>query len=383
MLAVSLGESFLKRTLPEALGVSFADVAAPYPPDPEAIERWTWFAQTTIEDCLQHLSCFKRKAWSEVFDESRREIPLRPGDFTRALQQGGLTKLVVRPPRTYEEYNNWGYVAVGEAISRELRNGIASEYLEALQDWVTPALAQRIGFIPKTREDCLDAGEVPVRSRTCARRNTEVSRDTLKAAGVPTPPFAPGGYNFDDYDLWGPTGGLTMSLATYVRLLQLLHPKAASSELTGPRLRIDQVFRMLQRYPESVPNELSDGELEPTSFGLGAKVGLGRSPFAMSWGKPQRRPKPPQGAEWELTWGGDLSSGQSGFAHFVFPRPDGTDFLSNPDSLTVAWVTNNGQKLGSFVENLMVSDLRAGALAIQKQGGWDNDVDLFPELSLL
>jgi hypothetical protein len=49
----------------------------------------------------------------------------------------------------------------------------------------------------------------------------------------------------------------------------------------------------------------------------------------------------------------------------------------------VAWITNNGQKLGSLVANLMVSDLRAGAIAIQQQGGWDNDVDLFPALGLL
>ena len=383
MLAVSLGESFLKRKLPEALGL--LDVAPSSGSlDVWSLQKWGWFADTTIEDCLQHLGCFSGKGgWSASFEQGREELPLRAGDFTLALRQGAWKKLVVRAPRTYEGYNNWGYMAVGEAISRALQGGKAGRFFEALQDWVTTGVADNIGFIPKTREACLDFGEVPVRSRGCAPRNTQVPHDTLKAVGVPLPPFAPGGYDFDDYDLWGPTGGLTMSLATFVRLLQMLHPEEASSELTGARLRIDQLFRMLQRYPEPVPNELSNGVAKPTSFGLGAKVGLGRSPFNMSWGKPQRGPKPAQGAEWELTWGGNLPSGQSGFAHFVFPRPDGTDFLSNPDSLTVAWITNNGQKLGSLVANLMVSDLRAGAIAIQQQGGWDNDVDLFPALGLL
>ena len=74
---------------------------------------------------------------------------------------------------------------------------------------------------------------------------------------------------------------------------------------------------------------------------------------------------------------------REGFAHFVFPRPDGTDFLSNPDSLSVAWITNNGQRLGQRVGNFWLGNLRTQPIAIQQQGGWDNAVDLFPALGLL
>jgi len=380
MMAVTLGESFLQRTLPEALGISFAEAVPNGPTDADGVQRWLWFAQTTIEDCLHHVSCLTIKGgWSEVFDKGRRQLPLKPGDLSLALRQGGLKKLVVRAPRTYEGYNNWGYVAVGEAISRELKNGQANRFLDALQDWVIPSVAQRISYIPKTREACLDQGEIPVRSRGCTRRNTMVDHDTVKAAGVALPPYAPGGYDVDDYDLWGPTGGVNMSLPTFMRMMQMLHPEEAPSDLTGTRLRVDQVFRMLQRFPAPLPNEFSAGVPEATTFGLGAVVGPGRQGIYFDFG----RPNPTAGAEWELTWGGNLPSGQSGFAHFVFPRPDGTDFLSNPDSLSVAWITNNGQRLGQWVGNFWLGNLRTQAIAIQQQGGWDNAVDLFPALGLL
>jgi hypothetical protein len=115
-------------------------------------------------------------------------------------------------------------------------------------------------------------------------------------------------------------------------------------------------------------------EAEP-SWGLGAKVVTTTEPLFAPWG-------PVGSHRVELTWGGTLGEGQSGFSHFLWMN----DLLSPSDvrTMSVAAVTNTNRRLGDFdADGHWTSKIRDEALALMQEGGWDSaDIDLFPDLDL-
>jgi hypothetical protein len=164
-----------------------------------------------------------------------------------------------------------------------------------------------------------------------------------------------------------------MSAATFVRLLHMLHPLEAPSPRTGRRLPLVDILKMTLPQTGTVETA-GDPEAEP-SWGLGTKVITTTEPLFSDWG-------PVGSHRIELTWGGTLGEGQSGFSHFLWMN----DLLSPSDvrTMSVAVVTNTNQRLGDFdADGHWKSKIRDEALAILQEGGWDSaDIDLFPDLDL-
>ncbi len=215
---------------------------------------------------------------------------------------------------------------------------------------------ERVLVVPATREESLANGEPPMRDPTCVDRNTATTaglEPELKAAGQ-LPAFAPGGYSFRDGSVNAGTGTLTMSAATMTRLLQMMHPGGSiHSDLPGNRFTVSQLQRMASKQEETLANG------EAPTWSLGGKTRT--DPTFIEFSK-----------------GGTLKSGRAGIHHFTF-WPLGLA-AANMRSMSIAVVSNCAGVLASSQAN---SRVRTTALKIFQDGGWDNDVDLYPELGLV
>lgn len=384
MRAVGLDteHGFLHMPLAEALGItSIPPVPNPY--DPTSLQnwakRWLAFSKIRVVDCLRHTSGMtvdNQALYDGVFELAGQTLPLEPGQIATALSAGLSLdpKFFPHEPRTYEDYNNNAYSAAGEAVGR-IATGSTRNYFDAQVDWwpLNGNLRQVIQ-IPATRAESLMEGEPWLVSPTCVRRDSLVKGSVLQDAGLELPAFLPGGYAAQrDFRITEASGGLSMSAATFVRLLHMLHPLEAPSPRSGRRLPLVDILKMTIPQTGTVATPES-AEAEP-SWGLGAKVVTTTEPLFAPWG-------PVGSHRVELTWGGTLGEGQSGFSHFLWMN----DLLSPSDvrTMSVAAVTNTNRRLGDFdADGHWTSKIRDEALALMQEGGWDSaDIDLFPDLDL-
>jgi hypothetical protein len=92
------------------------------------------------------------------------------------------------------------------------------------------------------------------------------------------------------------------------------------------------------------------------------------------------RDSPERPHEAEASWGGNFTTGQSGFSHTTYFSPS----FGPTQSMSIALVTNCEQKLQDFNEEngTWAGAIRSQARFIFNNGGWDNEVDLFSVLNL-
>jgi CubicO group peptidase (beta-lactamase class C family) len=373
--AVTLGEDFLNQSLAMALGLAIpADLSA------DEFESWSNFYGIRVEDCLRNTSGLTNTYWpifNAAFEDGRAQLPLAAGDFTLAFQNGAVPKLQVFPSRQTEGYCNVGFIAVGEAIGLTDKQS-PRRYFDAMNDfWPLDKDLELVRIVPGTKADSFTFGEVPVRAPIAVQRDTYVAESVITAAGQPAPEYVSGGYGQSDASALGPTGGLSMSAATLVRLLQMMHPQGSPSPLQGTRLTLAQLLRMHLKQSGTV-DRVSDQDAV-TSSDRSPLWGLGfRTRFKE--GVEATRDSPERPHEAEASWGGDFDTGQSGFSHTSYLSPS----FGPTQSMSIAFVTNCEQKLQDFNEEngTWSGAIRSQARFIFNNGGWDNEVDLFSVLNL-
>lgn len=374
MRAVSLGTSFLGRTLASALQVQ-------RPPNlsGQASAAWDNFEAIRIEDCLRMTSGLTSKNNFDVtFKRTGEKLPLGPGFLTLALKNGAVPELAIFPPKEYESYSNFAFIAVGEAISYAVRDR-TDRYLEAMRDWWPLQDLSLVRYVPRDREESFDLGEAPIRSTFALARDSFVKPSTVVDAGELEPEWVSGNaYAGPDMEFIGGTGGLTLSAATMVRLLQILHPQESPSPRQGVRLTADQLWALhdtqnglvvrAERGTDDVPDD-------PTLFM--PRYGRGVEPTFV-WDPVNIQIQQDRFARLGASWKGDLwGMGRSIYWHFTYFPLDGQGFTSEPpSSMSIAVVTNCRERLEGG------TDIDTVAQRIFRSGGWDNDVDLFPSLGL-
>jgi len=371
--AVTLGEDFLNQSLVSALGLP---LPIPANLSPEEFESWSNFYGIRVEDCLRNTSGLTNKyqaIFNAAFEDGRAQLPLAAGDFTLAFQNGAVPKLEVFPARQTEGYCNVGFIAVGEAIGVN-KFGNPGRYFAAMNDfWPLDKDLELVRIVPATKADSFTFGEVPVRAPKAVQTDTYVAKTVVTAAGQPPPEYVSGGYGQSDASALGPTGGLSMSAATLVRLLQTMHPQGSPSPLQGTRLTVAQLERMYARQSGTV-DRVSDQDAV-TSSDRSPRWGLGFRSLFRNGSQFNSAPD-----EAEASWGGNFTTGQSGFSH--------TTYLSSTSgptqSMSIAFVTNCEQTLQDFNDAMGTwgGAIRDQARSIFNNGGWDNEVDLFSVLNL-
>ncbi len=146
----------------------------------------------------------------------------------------------------------------------------------------TITMNDHVSLIKPTRQQCLDFGETPARSRRPVGWNTALSYTKL----VPfwngsqfgnIPPgyleLQPGGYD-ELPDLTGASGSWCGTTAGFARILQMMHPNEAGPLPSGPRFSLEGVLRMGMRQLEP----LADGT--KGDYGLGCKYTVSKMPLA-------------------------------------------------------------------------------------------------------
>ena len=376
--AVTLGEDFLTQPLVSALQL-------PIPPNlsGDALEAWSQFFGIRVEDCFRTTSGLTNKygpIFNAAFTNGRAQLPLAAGDFTTAFQGGAVPTLDVFAPHDTEGYSNLGFIAVGEAIGlNDLQD--KRGYFDAMTEfWPLNSLLGLVRIIPPNKEASFARGEVPIRAPRAVGLDTFVNANVIKAEGLPLPDYVSGGYDQSDAESLGGAGGLTLSAATLVRLLQVMHPQGSASPRSGTRLTLAELFRMHTTQSGTVlRTDLSDGVLSNQQrkprWGLGARTSF------VTGADNLVTPDIPHAAE--ASWGGNYPSGQSGYLHIsYFPLS-----LGPSESMSVAFTTNCERTLQDFADEEGTwsgsnGAIRTEAKLIYQNGGWDNEVDLFPVLDL-
>lgn len=377
MRAVSVGimpsgKHFLDTSIPDALGLSADEIVGA----PVVGNR---FQNATVKDFLRMVGGINQPDFTlQSWRHGGRSLPMTLGLFRESIKNGwdSSAGFMKYEPRTYEEYDNVAFSVVGEALGQQLLGNSSTPYLDVMFDetfW-PGNLESHINVIQPTRQECIDFGEMPARSDVVLGTNTRLVLSKLSSEDLESIPdgyveLRPGGYH-DNPDIAGPSGGLCGTAAGFTRILQMMHPIGAGALPAGPRFTLDAVLSLGTRQLELVVD--SKGNQKKPEWGLGCKYNVSKR----SSGNGQIA------TVHELTKGGTLSSARASFFHIVIEKPWANPFSQGEDevhSISIV-VACTGPRV--LTTSDAQSRVRNDALDIFFDGGWDNEVDLFPAMLL-